>query len=459
MAIPTISINNSTGSDTAASGAGPGTAISGTGASLDGTTTVDLSADTPDLSGVAADDVLWCDTTSGLQWSKIVSVDDGLDTVTVATAYSVTEGSRNWGIGGKRLTFEGIRLLLTADILPGWIIDVEHTGTDYTYTSVLATAIDGDTTDGRITLKSSSTTRPTINADVVGNANYMFGFNTSHWLLEHLVFDHINTGRALIGLITVDVDGNNFTIRDCEITEESFAGTKATYLIEAALNTNDTQFLLTNCWLHHSRGGLKAGFVQKHTTARIENCLFEDLTEYCILLDDVEGPLIYRNEIIGGTYGIYMTGFVKAADILNNVIVDATNDGIILNGAAVYGASIMGNIIHGNGGYGVNVDTLPNNMNFCDFNAFRSNTSGEVTGVDSGAGNVTLTADPFTNAAGGDYTLNSTAGGGAACKAVGGPVGVGLVTATRTNNVDIGAHQSAAGGGAAQLINGGGLIS
>lgn len=452
MSLPTITVNNSTGSDTAASGSG-GTAISGTGASLNGTTTVDLSADTPDLSGVPTDGsgVLWCDTTSGLQFSKITAVDDGADTVTVATAYSVTESSRNWGIGGKRATYEGIRKLLTADILPGWTVDVDHTGTDYTITSKMETSISGDTTSGKITLKSTSSTRPTINLDTASNQTSHHELNVNHWLVDHLAFDHINTGRILEGVIVIDSGGVNVEFRDCEITELSFGGVLSPQLVEISQNTNDTEPRFKNCWFHDGIKGVFAYYIQKHSALNITGCLFEDLTSYAIHMDDVDGPLIYRNEIVGASYGIYCSGIVRAGNFFHNVIVDSTNDGIFLTGSGIYDSCIQGNIFQGNGGYGLNSDTVPDNLNFADFNAYRSNTSGQANGITQGANEVTLTADPFTNASSGDYTLNDTAGGGAACKAVGGPSEVGLITGTRSNNIDIGAHQSAAGAGGGLL--------
>jgi hypothetical protein len=68
--------------------------------------------------------------------------------------------------------------------------------------------------------------------------------------------------------------------------------------------------------------------------------------------------------------------------------------------------------------------------------------------AESVIGFVTLTADPFTDAANDDFTLNDDAGGGAACKAAGYPTG--LPGLTGTSAPDIGAYQgdaSAGGGG------------
>ena len=52
-------------------------------------------------------------------------------------------------------------------------------------------------------------------------------------------------------------------------------------------------------------------------------------------------------------------------------------------------------------------------------NAYYNNTNGARNDYPTFATDVTLTADPFTNDAGGVFTLNTTAGGGAACKAAG----------------------------------------
>jgi hypothetical protein len=66
---------------------------------------------------------------------------------------------------------------------------------------------------------------------------------------------------------------------------------------------------------------------------------------------------------------------------------------------------------------------------------------------------VTLTADPFTDAAGGDFTLNSTAGGGAELKGAGWPSA--LPGLSGTSHLDIGAYQSQVGGGSGGSGSGG----
>lgn len=77
-------------------------------------------------------------------------------------------------------------------------------------------------------------------------------------------------------------------------------------------------------------------------------------------------------------------------------------------------------------------------------NAFGNNTTNYV-GWAATPGDVTLTANPFTASGSGDYSLNSTAGGGTLCKGAGFPGA--FPAGLSTGHADIGAVQSSGGGG------------
>lgn len=79
-------------------------------------------------------------------------------------------------------------------------------------------------------------------------------------------------------------------------------------------------------------------------------------------------------------------------------------------------------------------------------NAFGSNLSNGTTGT----GAITLTADPFTSKSSGNFSLNSTAGGGALLKAAGFP-GT-FPGGTTTGYIDVGAAQSQASGGSSSSV-------
>ena len=89
-----------------------------------------------------------------------------------------------------------------------------------------------------------------------------------------------------------------------------------------------------------------------------------------------------------------------------------------------------------------------NNAKFLTYrtNAFGNNASGNHTNFPTGYDEITLTADPFTNAAGGDFTYNNTAGGGALLRGTG---STGYTYGNTTNHKDVGAvqHLDSGGGG------------
>lgn len=103
------------------------------------------------------------------------------------------------------------------------------------------------------------------------------------------------------------------------------------------------------------------------------------------------------------------------------------------------GVMVQNSLITNNGATGLYFNSGSSNGIF-DYNAFYNNTTADTNGV-KGGHEVTLTADPYTNIGSDDFTLNSTAGGGAACKAAGFPLNIGL-SATKTSYIDIGACQA-----------------
>jgi hypothetical protein len=157
-----------------------------------------------------------------------------------------------------------------------------------------------------------------------------------------------------------------------------------------------------------------------------------------------------------------------APTVRHNICYGNGRDGIRANGLhsfTIASGFIANNILvnngGGGGGYGINQPTAQTHGHFpwIDFNAYYNNTSGPRNNVFLGPHDVTLTGDPFTNAAGNDFTLNSTAGAGAACRNAGTP-GTLPGLASQVGYADIGVyrHQDVGGGGGLKLIGAGGLI-
>ena len=115
--------------------------VSGTGAATNGTTTIDLSADTPDLSGVSVGDCIRLAGETGGRRSgdifEITAVDDGLDTVTV----NETPGTANpvvWAIGGAWATIQkAANTVIAGDTEQVWV----KGGTNYTETVSITLAM------------------------------------------------------------------------------------------------------------------------------------------------------------------------------------------------------------------------------------------------------------------------------------------------------------------------------
>lgn len=194
MAFPTILISSTDGSDSAASGAGPATALTGSAAatSSDGlTVTLD---GTPDLTNVAVDGshvIYLVDTTAGNRnFSAITAKDTGAYTVTVVTgqAFGVNLTDKSWAIGGKRASIGSTssRKLVennggNGDAMPGWTIGLEG-GHSETLSAVLNLRRGGDETSGPITIKGLGDPMPILiqngsaNGIAVINSYYSFEY-------------------------------------------------------------------------------------------------------------------------------------------------------------------------------------------------------------------------------------------------------------------------------------------
>lgn len=142
-------------------------------------------------------------------------------------------------------------------------------------------------------------------------------------------------------------------------------------------------------------------------------------------LANITGNIVARTKATTGP-GIKLqsSSSTYRAQILRNAVYGCAGDGIaVTDDDAITEAVIANNILHGNGGYGINLSVGSTELNdrrraMIDFNAFRSNTSGARNNHSAGSNDVTLTVDPFVDATNGDFRLNNTAGGGAALRGV-----------------------------------------
>ena len=167
-----------------------------------------------------------------------------------------------------------------------------------------------------------------------------------------------------------------------------------------------------------------------------------------------QGGLVLRRTVLqsnGASGAIIDNGVTSQSqvyvDAANSAFVSNTADGLLVSNSHAVTAppmQVINSIFSGNHGWGINLTGGGGFYAWGDFrtNAYYNNTSGTITGgILPGIGDVSLSASPFNSST--DFGLNSTTGGGAACKGVGWQAGT-LLSAGGA--IDIGPVQSAGGG-------------
>ncbi len=415
MALPTIAINSGTGSDTAASGAGPSTALFGTAAATAASTTVTLLVDNPDLSGVATDGsaVIWIASSSGRRWSKITGTNNtaGVKTVTVESAYANTESGKSWGIGGKRATLNS-SIQLGLDIRGGWTIDLQS---DDTLTANFNLAPSAVTSNVQTLFTSTNTTRPTISTST-NSVNGLDIQNANNLVINHIHFV-CTAGTKGDGIGSRSGPANFVIIKDCVI--DGFAagirdhdpgGNNGTngMIVSATEIKNCADGLnmwagcrLTDVYSHNNTGsGLNLLGSVNPGGVNLFRCVFDSNAKYGVQFVDKSGIGAIINNCV----------------FSNTTISSAIGEGLFLNLTSSCSVVIKNSIFYGNATYGLRANTTQSEPIFVTNCAWGSNSTANtlsITGT-TGTNPITLTASPFVSST--DFGLNSTAGGGAACK-------------------------------------------
>jgi Right handed beta helix region len=215
MAFPVILVDSAnalggTASDSAASGAGPATALTGSaGVSAGDGLSVTLDG-SPDISGLATDGsavLYFADATAGnLNFAKITGANNGTKVVTVANALGTTL-TKAWAIGGARATIAGTNSLKlfsnnssSGDAMPGWAIEMQSGHTE-TLSANFILRRAGDLTSGPIILrgKSGAATIPVI---TFSNNGAAFTTNAAYQQLRDFEIQNSNATKTASIAIT-----------------------------------------------------------------------------------------------------------------------------------------------------------------------------------------------------------------------------------------------------------------
>jgi len=415
-----ILFNSTTGSDSAASGLGPSVALIGSSAELDGTSTVDVSYDGVSLSSISVGDLLFCDTTSGRKFSIIASIDTLYETITTDDVWP-TESGVSWSVGGKRATFDHAdsRLLFIEEGKSGFVLETE---TDQSITS----RIYRGNSRPFILVRGSGTSLKTLTAS--GDFILLDQGQSSSMSLYNLKFvgaaNNSNTSHFATG-------GGYMRIRSCRFGDPN---QNTNYLNAVRASNYDSQISIQNCDLFGQGASVSNGFGLKgqyYATRGVyaSNCFIQDF--YYGNYSNTHSASLSNCIITNATVG--MKGDRHAVYADSCVFHNISSHAIELHSAPsstysrywpvspslynFFGRNVFSNV-SGDVFHGDNLTTGPDETDYGfaeDFTCYLHNSSG-FTGITFPSD--TLTADPFTDAANGDFSLNSDAGGGATLRAV-----------------------------------------
>lgn len=225
-AYPTVVFNSSTGSDTAASGAGPATALSGSAnASTSGASTTVTLGGSPDLSGVATDGtaVLWL---KGRGFYRIDTVDNGADTVVIETAVNVATAC-DWAIGGKRATITNAdsRVLFLASSAGvgadsgqggaggGWTIQAENDGALAITTNAIPYQCSGGGTNMPLALKGDSASTRRV-CDQSANDAHFTASSSLRLVFENIQFTNTNGTKTSANVFSLSASAT-YVAKNC----------------------------------------------------------------------------------------------------------------------------------------------------------------------------------------------------------------------------------------------------
>ena len=395
-----VLFNSSSGSDTDSSGLGPASAVTGYGAELDGTATIDVSMDGADLTTMSAGDLLFCSTSSGRQFSIIASVDTINETITTDDLWPIESGVA-WAVGGKRATYENSRSLTSSGDVPlAWL----ETETDQTITSSLGEYAKG----GRF--RGAAGSMPTLSIDNDGSFMWQGG---SRWIVN-LKMQALSVGNKFSNAQTSGGIGNtSVTCQDCVIGDPT---NSFTMLSDDHARTS---YITASNTLIQYVGTVGASNITENSTAlSLTNCVWKlngiiyksgpngnFSAKKCIFIGDGTGAFYSHNygklfveDCVFYNHNIVCSGGQLSCSI-KNCIFHTCATAV----QAYYGGTLedAGGTVYGN--YAYNVTSLV--------------AAGDTDGQSS-LENTTLSADPFTDAANDDFTLNTVVGGGAVLRAI-----------------------------------------
>jgi hypothetical protein len=290
----------------------------------------------------------------------------------------------------------------------------------------------GSMTSGRIVWRAYPAETPTLRA----TANVRIFTGKSFTTYQGLNFTTNSGTKTTTAAIYCPAANIGCVVQDCTITG-----------LQRGIELNDSFFgSVTNC---NFVDCVTAGFAGGTTTytfrvsffgCRFSNCGTGILATYVSGVSSMNAVncLIVSNATAGIDVGADsgFTNIIGCTFASNGKAISISG---ALSATGSYGILVK-NCLIANNTYGIYAIADSDRAAMENYNAYYSNTSGNLTNISAGANDVTLTQDPFVNSAGGDFSLNVTAGGGASCRGVGFPATI--IGSSTDSDMDIGLTQA-----------------
>ena len=398
MAEPTLTYDAAGGSDTAASGAGPSTAITGSNAAHTSgiAKTVITLTNSPDLSGVATDGshAIWLGVSSGRRLSKITGVDNSAKTVTVEDSFTINDGAFavDYAIGGKRQTLDS-HSTPDWDDWKSWTVELEEGVYEYAGSLDLGNA-GADQIGIALIAAAGAASKPILRS--TSSHGMTFSYSPLQYFIEGL---EIQAGSAASYAVNLPADGR---WKDVVLAPNPTDGSMS----HGMFINNGCKLNLLNFEISGAVGsGIDTNSGRSYITAqnlRIKDCgtgiNFDNATSLSM-------ASFSRLLICGCTDDGFVHNGARHENIQIDqaVIYDCGGDGIEMLFGSSESFSLTNSIIKDCGGYAIRNDA---NMVVANC-VLHNNTSGNFSS--GGASTITrdiITDDPlFVDAAGDDFAL------------------------------------------------------
>jgi hypothetical protein len=392
-----ILFNNSTGNDANASGLGPANPVTVMVMTSAGSNQASASP----TSGYSAGDLMYIPSATGRKFNIISNVGSGILTF-----------DNNWDdslmgnaayVGGKRATFDNAdsRRLFGGDCAGGFVIETE---TDQSLTSTILLSHNSGAANEFVTIRGSSahkTINQTVNDEIFDCTNWSGGKNT----FKYLKFTNTNASKSNANAIRIANQVETFIFKNC------IFGDATNTLRYGIYGLNYARTVVHQCLFTDSEIGYNAYWNPAGNSSFTE-CVVRNMSSHGYSQASGEQNTVVNSVFHNcGGYGVNISG---EGQVIGCICHGNTSGGINLSPS--YGnESTMAarNILVSNGGYGIYSATngTYGDLNTVFDNAYFNNTSGQA--LNANIDPITLTADPFVDAANGDFNLNADAGGGA----------------------------------------------